>query len=99
MEKEGYKQVLVPEAFYNRLLARIEEAKDRPDTGAKPKKDLGEWCLTIVIASPDGEQHIVCLGNCAWYKQLFGGDCVSRRGGGCSCSWGILEPILGLFRR
>lgn len=95
MEKEGYKQIWIPEAFYDKLLTRIEESKKHPGTASKP---IGEWCLTFIIITPDG-QETVCLGNCAWYKQLFGGDCVSKARGSCYCSWGILEPILGLFRR
>ncbi len=31
------------------------------------------------------------------FKQIFGGDCVSTKGGGCYCSWGILDPILNIF--
>jgi len=94
VEIEGHKQIWVPEAFYNKLLAQIEEAKIHPE--AKPKPQSG-WCLTIVIVV-DGEQHFVCLGNCPWYKQIFGDDCVRQPGGSCYCSWGILEPILGRFR-
>ncbi|MGH3040074.1 MAG: hypothetical protein ACRDLZ_11885 [Gaiellaceae bacterium] len=96
MEKPGYKQALIPEAFYNQLLARAEEAKRDPGAAAR-QKGTSEWCLTIVIMDGNGEQHLVCVGSCAWYKKIFGGDCVGG-GGGCHCSWGILEPILGLFR-
>ena len=96
MEMEGYRQVWIPESFYNRLLHRLEEAKKLPGIALKP---AGEWCLTIVIVNPDGTRETVCLGNCAWYKRIFGGDCVGQRGGACHCSWGILEPIFSRFRR
>lgn len=93
MEKESLKPIWVSEADYEKLLARVD--KKRQGTIAQQQ---GEWCLTAVIIDGD-QQHVVCLGGaCPWYKRIFGGDCVGHDTGSCSCSWGILEPIFGLFR-
>lgn len=91
MEKKGYKPIWITEASHDQLLARLKQAGKG--------QQQGEWCLTGVIIDGDLDEHTVCLGGrCAWYKRILGGDCVSKVSGSCSCSWGILDPILGLFR-
>jgi hypothetical protein len=89
VDREGYRQVWVPEHVF-------EEARTN-GTGAIARQIGTGDCTTVFIGG-----QFRCTPGCPWYKRIFGGTCeytsvVVDGGVGrlCYCTWGILEPIIG----
>jgi hypothetical protein len=104
VEKEGYKQVWIPEALYNELQAHFEEEKTHPSVAQKPKPIGPGGCSLVVVVYPDGRITYRCGGSCGIFDWFLGRSCNRQITGNpdgtdlnvfCTCGGGWFDRIFG----